>query len=156
MQKKTGKKRRDQEDDLEWSVEDLVRSDLLEHVRLTHSLWKNTLCASELNSDSALDITLSRAYACNTEVSMLVNLYQLATLACGNTECLGTDERCEVVGSCLSRVYGQTWPTIDTRSQRKLHKNILSRLDIGIVLKKLVAMFGSGILLMCSLHTISK
>lgn len=156
MQKKTRNKTRDQEDNLEWRAEDLVRSDLLEHVRQTHFLWKNALCASGLNSDSALHITLSRAYACNTEVSTLVNLYQLATLACGKTECLGTDERREVVSSCLSRVYGQTWPEINARSQRKSHKHFLSRLDIGVVLKKLVAMFGSGMLLMCSLQTVSK
>lgn len=156
MQKRTGKKRKNQGDDLEWSIEDLVRPDLPEHVRLTHSVWKNTLCASEVNSDSALDITLFRAYACNTEVFVLVNLYQLATLACGNTECMGTDGRSEVVDSCLSRIYGQTWPGIDTGSQRNLHKHFLSRLELGIVLKKLVTMFGSGILLMCSLQTISK
>jgi hypothetical protein len=154
--KRTEKDREHQEDILGWCVQNLVRSDLLEHVRHTHALWTKILCEPGPGVTSSSDSTLLRTYVYNTEISLIVNLYQLATTACSAAGLACNNARNEIVHDCLLRFYGQSWKDMNAKSQVKLRRRFLGKLNIGIVLMKLVAVFGNGILLMCSPQTMSK
>lgn len=143
------------EENLAECAKQLIRDDILDYVREIHPLWKwqpESCEHKDVLQEAAT--ALADTYFLSTKGSQIICLYRLALIARQAVQIPkreNTDFGVEVMeDACLRRLYGEHWTQIATKGQRRIQKEFGSNIYAGSILVKLVATFGSGILLTCT------
>lgn len=134
----------------------LVRDDIQEHVRKLHPLCE--LLSGGLSAERSTTepvLSLVRTYLHASAGPELFSLYSLAKQGHQLSQDLAGENKKAVGGesaACLHQLYADRWAEMPADIKGRIQKDFETKMRAGSIILRLVARFGTGILLTCKIN----